>query len=91
MVPAVRFVRLLVKLPMPLPLEVWLLLTVGFWEILQHTPRAVTAPPPLEVTLPPQEAEWFVAEDTSLVVTVGKELFKQRTVAVQLLQFPEVK
>ena len=62
---------LLVKLPMPLPLVVWLSLTVGFCEVLQHTPRAVTVAPPEAVTLPPQVAEVAVILLTALVVTVG--------------------
>ena len=62
---------LLVKLPVPLPLEVWLLLTVGFCEVLQHTPRTVTVAPPSEVTLPPQVAEVEVMLLTVLVVNVG--------------------
>ncbi len=62
---------LLVKLPVPLPLEVWLSLVVGFCEVLQHIPRAVTETPPVAVTLPPQEAEVEVMFLTVLVVTVG--------------------
>ena len=62
---------LLVKLPVPLPFVVWLLLTVGFCDVLQHTPRAVTVEPPLEVTFPPQEAVVVEMSLTLLVVTVG--------------------
>ena len=60
---------LLVKLPVPVPSVVRLSLTVGFWEVLQHTPRAVTVAPPLEVTLPPQVAEVEVMSVTGEVVT----------------------
>ena len=64
-------VMLLVKLPVPLPLVVWLSLIVGFCEVLQQTPRAVTEVPPVLVTLPPQAAVVFVILLTMLVVTVG--------------------
>ena len=71
---------LLVKLPMPLPSVVWLQLTVGFCEVLQHTPRAVTVAPPVAVTLPPQVAEVAMILLTMLVVTVGEvvEVMKVR-------------
>ena len=44
------------KLPVPLPLEMWLLDMVGFCEVLQQMPRSVTVEPPEEVTLPPDIA-----------------------------------
>ena len=62
---------LLVKLPVPLPSVVWLSAVVGFCEVLQHTPRAVTVAPPSEVTLPPQVAEVSVTLLTATVVTEG--------------------
>ena len=71
MVPAVNPVMLQVKLPVPLPLVVWLLLVVGLWFVLQQTPRAVTVAPPSWVTLPPQLAEVELIEETEDVVTVG--------------------
>ena len=65
-------VILLVKLPVPLPSVVWLPFTVGFCEVLQHTPRAVTVASPSDVTLPPQAAVVEVTLFTVvLVVTVG--------------------
>ena len=64
-------VILLMKLPVPVPSLVWLPFTVGFCEVLQHTPRAVAEAPPLEVTLPPQIAVVDVMLDIVLVVTVG--------------------
>jgi hypothetical protein len=39
--------------------------------VLQHTPRAVTSAPPLEVTLPPVEADVVVTPETAVVVKVG--------------------
>ena len=39
--------------------------------MLQHTPLAVTEPPPSEVTLPPLDALVDVTEDTAVVLTVG--------------------
>ena len=62
---------MLVKLPVPLPSVVLELLVVGFDEVLQQTPLAVTVDPPSDVTLPPQTALLEVIEDTELVVTVG--------------------
>jgi hypothetical protein len=70
-VPAVSPVRLLVKLPIPVPSVVWLPLMVGFCEVLQHTPRAVMAEPPSAVTLPPVVAEVDVMLLAAVVVTVG--------------------
>jgi hypothetical protein len=64
-------VILLVKLPVPVPSEVWLSLVVGLADVLQHTPLAVTDAPPLEVTFPPLDALLNVIEDTVVVVTVG--------------------
>ena len=62
---------LLVKLPVPEPSAVWLPLIVGFCEVLQHTPRAVTAAPPVLVTLPPLVAVVLVILLAAVVVTVG--------------------
>ena len=63
--------RLEVKLPIPLPSVVLLSAIVGFGEVLQQMPRAVTVPLPSEVTLPPHVAELTVILVTSVVVTVG--------------------
>ena len=72
MVPAVRPVRLLVKLPVPVPFVVWLPLIVGFGEVLQHTPRAVTDVLPELITKPPLVAEVCVILLTvDVVETVG--------------------
>ena len=68
---AVSPVILLVKLPVPLPFVVWLSLTVGFCEVFQQMPRAVTEAPPVAVTFPPQVAVLAVTLLTVLVVTVG--------------------
>ena len=64
---------LLVKLPVPVPSEVWLSLVVGLAEVLQQTPLAVTDAPPSEVIFPPLEALFEVIEDTAVVVTVGRQ------------------
>ena len=64
---------LLMNLPVPVPSVVWLPFTVGFCEVLQHTPLAVTLAPPSEDILPPQVAEMVVMLLTVLVVTVGNE------------------
>ena len=63
--------KLLIKVPVPEPSVVWLNEIVGFWEVLQHTPRAVTAEPPSEVTLPPLVAVDWVMPVAAVVVTVG--------------------
>jgi len=61
----------LAKLPVPVPSVVLLLLVVGLADVLQHTPLAVTEPPPSDVTLPPVKAVVVVMEDAAVVVTVG--------------------
>ena len=61
----------LVKLPVPEPSIVLLLAVVGFCEVLQHTPRAVTDELPSDVTLPPPVAELAVTPVIASVVTVG--------------------
>ena len=65
------------KPPVPLPLVVLLSDTVGLGEVLQQTPRAVTAAPPSEVTFPPLEAVVVPVAVVAPVVTVGMtaELF----------------
>jgi hypothetical protein len=55
------------KIPDPVPSEVLLLAVVGLTEVLQHTPLAVTAAPPSEVTFPPLVA---VVVDVATVVPV---------------------
>ena len=67
----VRFVIKLVKLPTSEPSEVWLLATVGFCEVLQQTPRAVTLAPPLSETWPVHEAEVESISVMLPVKTVG--------------------
>ena len=44
------------KVPVPVPFDVKLPLIVGFGEVDQQTPLAVTEPPPSDVTLPPETA-----------------------------------
>ena len=44
---------------------------VGFTDVLQHTPLAVTGVPPSEVTVPPPEAELSVTDPGVAVVTTG--------------------
>ena len=60
------------KPPVPVPLDVMPLLvsTVGFWEVLHTTPRAVTGAPPSEVMFPPLTAVVAVMLVTALVVNV---------------------
>ena len=67
-----RPVILLEKLPVPEPLVVWLLFIVGLGRVSQQTPRAVTAAPPVLMTLPPLTADVSDILLAVVVVTVGK-------------------
>ena len=53
------------KTPVPVPSVVLEFAVVGFAEVLQQTPRAVTLAPPSEVMFPP-----LAAEVVAIVVTV---------------------
>ncbi len=57
--------------PTPVPLLVLLFAVVGFGEVLQHTPLAVTVAPPALFTVPPLVAEVAVIFEIAVVVTVG--------------------
>ena len=61
----------LAKAPVPPPSVVWASAVVGAPAVFQQTPRAVTASPPSEVTLPPQEAAVEVTCVIAAVVTAG--------------------
>jgi len=50
---AVNPVKLLMKLPVPLPSFVCEPAIVGLGEVLQQTPLSVIVPPPSEIILPP--------------------------------------
>lgn len=63
---------LLTNVPMPVPSVVWLALTTGFAVMSQHTPRAVTAPPPSELMSPPLVEVVVAIDVTAEVVIVGK-------------------
>ena len=63
---------LLVKAPGPTPFLVESFATVGFGEVLQQTPLAVTGVPPSEVILPPLIAVILVTEVATFVVKVAK-------------------
>lgn len=56
---------------MPGPSPVCSTLMVGFCEVLQHTPLAITVLPPLLVTSPPLLADVLVIEVGGMVVTTG--------------------
>ena len=68
---AVSPVRLLVKVPVPEPSRVLLLVMVGVLVVLQQTPRSVTVALPSLVTLPPPEAVVWVMLVIAEVVTTG--------------------
>ena len=70
--PGVRLVKLLVNEPVPAPSLVCASAMVGFCEVLQQTPRAVTLSPPSLVTLPPHVAEVEVIAEIVSVVRLGK-------------------
>ena len=64
--------RLLVKVPDPVPSVVLELAVVGFWTVLQQTPLAIIAAPPSVVIFPPLEAVVLVIAVSTVVVRVGK-------------------
>ena len=64
-------VMLLINVPLPVPSEVWGPVATGPEEVLQHTPRAETAAPPLFVMSPPDIALVLVGEVMAAVVSVG--------------------
>jgi hypothetical protein len=59
---------------------------VGFDEVLQHAPRAVTAVSPSEITVPPLFALVCVISVTAVVVTVAS-FVTLRTISFPLFQF----
>ena len=63
---------LLVKAPAPTPFLVESFVTIGFGEVLQQIPLAITGVPPSEVILPPLIAVMLVTEVATLVVKVAK-------------------
>ena len=62
----------LLKTPMPEPSVVLLFAMVGFAEILQQTPRAITEALPPAVILPPLCAVAPVMKVTAVVVKMGR-------------------
>jgi hypothetical protein len=66
-----RPVRLLAKLPIPVPLVVCEPVMTGLAVVPQHTPRAVTAALPSLVIEPPLVTELMVIFVTAVVVKVG--------------------
>ena len=71
MVPGSNIVRLLTKLPVPVPSVVLELAMVGFVAVAQQTPLAVTDAPPSAVILPPEVAVVTVIPVIAVVVRVG--------------------
>jgi hypothetical protein len=80
-----RFVSEEVKLPIPVPLFVFVVsVIVGFGLVDHTTPLEITATPPSVVKLPPVVADVLVMAVIVLVVSVGGETmelisFRQRT------------
>ena len=61
----------LVNTPEPLPSVVFVLAVVGFADVLQHTPRAVTFAPPLSLMFPPLLTVVAVIALNAVVLIVG--------------------
>ena len=59
------------KVPVPVPLVVWLPVIVGLCDVLQHTPLAVTGEQASDETEPPQVAVEVVILETSDVLTIA--------------------
>ena len=72
------------KVPVPVPLVVWLPLMVGLCDVLQQTPLAVTGEQASDVTVPPQVAVEVVMLETVDVLTVASETGVTVTVTVAL-------
>ena len=81
---AVNPVILLAKFPVPEPSAVLESRIVGPVEILQQTPRAITADPPSTAIFPPLMAEVVVIEVIVVVVMVGWDAIR----VVKLISFP---
>ena len=64
--------RVLVKLPVPVPSVVLLSLRVGVPVVFQHTPRTVMEKPPSSLMLPPEVAEVALMSLASSVVNSGR-------------------
>lgn len=62
---------MLVKLPAPVPSDVWESPTVGFEAVPQQTPRAVTVAPPSFDIKPPPVTDVVVIFVKAAVVRVG--------------------
>ena len=69
--PIVKPVIELVNTPVPAPSDVLLSVIVGFADVLQQTPRLVTAVPPSLVTLPPLVAVVVRMEEITVVFNPG--------------------
>ena len=65
---------LLVNAPVPVPSVVRLPDTSGLDVVAQHTPLALTVPPPSLLMLPPLTAAVDVIELTAVLVSVGKTM-----------------
>lgn len=74
MVPGIRPVTKLEKVPATIPSMVLLSETVAFCAVLQQTPMAVSCAPPSDLIAPPQVSEVAVMFETEAVVRVGASL-----------------
>jgi hypothetical protein len=83
-VPADNPVRLLVKVPVPVPSVVLESVMVGFAAVAQQVPLAVIVPPPSEMIFPPETAVVKVIEETTVVVRVATTI----RVVVNVTSFP---
>ena len=76
------------KVPVPVPLVVWLPLTVGLCDVLQQTPLAVTGEQASDETVPPQVAVEVVTLETVDVLTVANVGDVTLTVNVAVAEQP---
>ena len=82
-------VRLLVKAPVPVPLDVLVLNDmVGPEEVPQHTPLAVIVEPPSEVVTPPETAVVEPIEVIALVNRTGTVGVVTGAEVVNVTSFP---
>ena len=86
MVFALKLVRALVNVPVPVPFVVLLLAVVGFVVVLQQTPLAVIAAPPSLVIDPPDEALKQASPEMGVVVIKITE--EEDVVKVTSLPYP---
>jgi len=74
----------LIKVPVPVPSDVWLPEMVGLAAVLQQTPRAMMEEPPSEVMFPPELAVVCVTLLAAVVVSTAPPGTKVRSPPVDV-------